>query len=363
MGSGEVAPRNAFDPGLTYESGIIDWLQYSCGVGVHLFSGGQDVCDIVGSINASQLNYPSIASGALAGVETFTRTVTNVSSKSGNYVAHVLKPAGFSVKVTPDHFTIQPGHTQTYQVTITRKTAALNQYFFGQIVWKDQRGHSVRSPISVQAVALASPAEVVESGASGSDALSLSAGYSGTLNSTVSGLAQASVTNIPLVQDDAHPFNTNAPGTSDATGEVDVTIPAGTPVARFATYSEDYPAGTDVDIFVYKNVSGTLHLVGVSAGGTATESVTLGNPSGDYVLFVNLFAGAGTVTTMPNVFVVPNSAAGNLTATPASQSVTLGSSVPVTLSWSGLASGRFLGLVSYDDGTNAIGSTLVDVNN
>src|SRR5262245_11560239 len=311
MGSGEVAPRGAFDPGLTYESGIVDWVQYSCGVGVHLFSGGTDLCDVVGSIETSQLNYPSMAAGHIAGSVTFTRTVTNVSSKSGTYAVHIIKPAGFTVKVTPDHFTIQPGNTQTFQVTVTRKTAPLDQWAFGQIVWKDQRGHSVRSPISAKAVALASPTEVVESGATGSDPLSLGAGYTGTLNASVAGLAQASVTTIPLVQDDSHPFNTNAPGTSDATGEVDVTIPAGTPIARFATYGEDYPAGTDVDIFVYKNVSGTLHLVGVSAGGTATESVTLGNPSGDYVLFVNVFAGAGTVNTMPNVFVVPNSAAGN----------------------------------------------------
>jgi len=362
MGSGEVAPRGAFDPGLTYESGIVDWVQYSCGVGVHLFSGGTDLCDVVGSIETSQLNYPSMAAGHIAGSVTFTRTVTNVSSKSGTYAVHIVKPAGFSVKVVPDHFVIQPGHTQTFQVTVTRKTAPLDQWAFGQIVWKDQRGHSVRSPISAKAVALSSPTEVVESGATGSDPLSLGAGYTGTLNASVAGLAQSSVTTIPLVQDDSHPFNTNAPGTSAATGEVDVTIPAGTPIARFATYGEDYAAGTDIDIFVYKNVGGTLHLVGVSAGGTATESVTLGNPSGDYVLFVNVFAGAGTVNTMPNVFVVPNSAAGNLTATPASQSVTLGGHPTVTLNWT-VGSGRYLGVVTYDDGTNEIGSTLVDVNN
>ncbi|HEY7421790.1 MAG TPA: hypothetical protein VH541_07255, partial [Gaiellaceae bacterium] len=176
-----------------------------------------------------------------------------------------------------------------------------------------------------------------------------------------------SETDIPLVQDDSQPFDTNNPGTSDATGEVDVTIPAGTPLARFATFAGDYPAGTDVDIFVYKNVSGVLHLAGVSAGGTATETVTLRNPSGSYVLFVNVFAApggnGGALTVKPNVFVVPNSAAGNLTATPTSQSVTLGKPTTVTLNWSGLASGRWLGIVNYSDGTSNIGSTLVSITN
>jgi hypothetical protein len=33
----------------------------------------------------------------------------------------------------------------------------------------------------------------------------------------------------------------------------------------------------------------------------------------------------------------------------------------VTLNWSGLASGRYLGNVNYDDGTNPIGSKLVSI--
>src|SRR5262245_4878904 len=39
MGSGEINPAPAFDPGLVYDSNVVDWLQYSCGVGVHLTSG------------------------------------------------------------------------------------------------------------------------------------------------------------------------------------------------------------------------------------------------------------------------------------------------------------------------------------
>ena len=41
MGSGQVNPAPAFDPGLVYNSGIVDWLEYSCGVGVHLSNCGR----------------------------------------------------------------------------------------------------------------------------------------------------------------------------------------------------------------------------------------------------------------------------------------------------------------------------------
>jgi hypothetical protein len=58
---------------------------------------------------------------------------------------------------------------------------------------------------------------------------------------------------------------------------------------------------------------------------------------------------------------VPSSDSGNLAVTPASQSVTLGNPANVTLNWSGLASGRWLGILDYNDGTNAIGSTTVSV--
>jgi hypothetical protein len=193
----------------------------------------------------------------------------------------------------------------------------------------------------------------------------LTAGYNGTLNTSVTGLAKSTVTQATL--DDAVPFDPSNPAASTSTKEVDVTIPAGTALARFATYAEDYPAGTDVDVFVYQNVSGVLHLVGQSAGGSATETVTFRNPpaGANLVMFENAFdtGSAPTITAMPNVFLVPNSDAGNLTATPASQAVTLGNPASVTLNWSGLASGRYLGIVNYNDGTSTIGSTLVSVDN
>jgi hypothetical protein len=90
-----VRPGSAFDPGLVYESGPLDWLQYTCGIGVALQLGdGSSVCDTVGSIDPSNLNYPSIAVGDLPGKQTITRTVTNTTNQASVYVAKVQAPPG-----------------------------------------------------------------------------------------------------------------------------------------------------------------------------------------------------------------------------------------------------------------------------
>jgi subtilisin family serine protease len=368
MGSGQVDPAPAFDPGLVYNSGIIDWLEYSCGVGVHILTTSGDVCDLVPAIEANELNYPSIAFGSLPGTQTITRTVTNVDGGDSNYTAHVTAPAGYNVQVSPSSFKIKHNKSVTYTVTLTRTTGPLNAYEFGQLVWTDQHHHSVRSPISVQGVALRAPSAVSGTGGTGSTSVPLTAGYNGTLNTTVQGLAQSTVTSIPLVQDSAHGFDSANPATSDATGRVDTVIPAGTTVARFATYADDYPAGTDVDIYVYRVSGSTLLLRGASAGGSASETVTIRGPlvGATYVVFVNVFDAGGNgnpLTVKPNVYLVPSSDSGNLAVTPASQSVTLGNPANVALNWSGLASGRWLGILNYNDGTNPIGSTFVSIDN
>src|SRR5262249_30170457 len=128
MGAGEVRPAKSFDPGLVYDSNTVQWLQYSCGIGVDLaFSDGSTSCGLFGSINPSDLNYPSIAVGALAGSQTVKRTVTNVTKVSSEYTIDVTAPAGYKVSVTPKKLFLQPGASKTYSMTITRGKAALDE--------------------------------------------------------------------------------------------------------------------------------------------------------------------------------------------------------------------------------------------
>lgn len=102
-----------------------------------------------------------------------------------------------------------------------------------------------------------------------------------------------------------------------------------------------------------------------SGGGTAEEVITLNNPTaGNYELYANLFAIASdtTLTVMTNYWTVGTVPARNFTATPASQSVSIGSTATVTLNWTGLTAGlRYLGTVVFNDGTSTIGRTVVTV--
>jgi subtilisin family serine protease len=365
-GSGEVVPAAAFNPGLVYDSTPTQWLQYSCGIGVHLaLADGSDVCDQTGSIAPNQLNYPSIAFGSLAGKGTVSRTVTNVTKQWGLYLADVKAPAGYKVSVNPPLLLVGPGRSANFTVTVTRTTAAFGSYTFGSLTWRDLEGHKVYSPIAVQPTALAAPGAVSGTGASGSTAIPVQAGYTGTLTATASGLVGDQIDHRSLSADPGAQFNPNNPRVTDRTGVVEVTVPAGTKLARFSTFGSDYAPGTDIDLYAYsEDGDGNLVAqVGQSAGNTADETITVTDP-GTYAVFVDLFAnpGTGPVDAQLHSWLVTGAATGNFTVSPASQPVTLGKTATVTASWTGLAAGRhYLGLVGYGDGTNALGSTVVSV--
>jgi hypothetical protein len=361
FGAGHVVPGSAFDPGLVYDSGELEWYQYTCGIGQLQLVGGADFCNQIGSIDPSDLNYPSISIGDLPGAQTITRTVTNVSKHPGLYLPVVTAPAGFKVKVSKPLLIVLPGKTATFKVTITRTTAAIGEWAFGSLTLKEfgTGHHVVTSPIAVRPLAISAPASVSGTGASGTSAASVKPGYTGTLSTTVGGLAASGVTDLTFTGFDTG-FNQNAPAEGPGVKKVTVTVPAGTALARFATFDGDVPAGTDVDLFAYQ--SGTANQVGSSAGGTAEESITL-SVAGTYDIYVVMFAAAGPIPVVRHhAFVVPGTPAGNFTAAPASQSVTTGTPATVTFGWTGLAAGvRYLGVVGYSDGTTTLGQTIVSI--
>ncbi len=366
-GSGEVVPSAAFNPGLVYDSTPTQWLQYTCGIGVHLqLVDGSDVCDLTGSIAPNQLNYPSIAFGSLAGKSTVSRTVTNVTNRWGLYLADVKAPSGYKVSVNPPLLLVGPGRSASFTVSVTRTSGAFGSYAFGSLTWRDLEGHKVYSPIAVQSTALSAPDEVSGAGSSGSMPLPVQAGYTGTLKATASGLVGDQVDHTSLTVDPGATFNPNDPQVTDRTGLVEVTVPAGAKFARFSTFASDYPAGTDIDLYAYsEDASGNLVAqVGQSAGGTAEETITVSDP-GRYAVFVDLFASpaTGPVDVRLHSWTVTGANAGNFAVSPASQSVTLGKAATVTASWTGLTAGRhYLGLVEYSDGTTGLGGTVVAVN-
>ncbi|WP_246001991.1 S8 family peptidase [Allorhizocola rhizosphaerae] len=358
-GAGHVVPGSAFDPGLVYDSGMGDWLKYACGIGQLQLVGAD--CGAIGSIDPSDLNYASIAVGDLAGSQTVTRTVKNVSKRVGVYVPVVQAPAGFTVKVSTPVVVVLPGKTATFKVTITRKDAALGQWAFGTLKLKEigTGRHVVSSPIAVRPVGVAAAGEVALSGASGSSAQQVKSGFAGTMSAKVAGLAASAVSELAFAGVDTG-FDQSAPAESAGVKKITVEVPAGTTLARFATYDADVPADTDVDLFAYQ--AGTADLAGASAGGSSEEAVTL-TEAGTYDIYVVLFAApGGSGTVKHHAYAVPDISVGNLTVNPASQAATIGGQATFTLQWTGLTAGaRYLGVVSYSDGTTTHGRTIISI--
>jgi len=360
-GAGHVVPGSAFDPGLVYDSTPTDWIRYGCGISQFQLITDPSLCATVGSIDASDLNYASIAVGDLAGSQTITRTVKNVTSKATVYRPVIKAPPGFKVTVDKPVLALAKGGTATFKMTITRTTGALSAWAFGTLTLDEfaTGNHQVVSPIAVRPVGIAAAVEVTGTGTSGSSNQPLISGVSGTLSTKVSGLTASTQTPLTFSADDTG-FDPDAPAVSAGVKKVTVTVPAGTMLSRVATFDGDVPAGTDVDLFAYP--AGTATLAGQSAGGSAEESITLG--AGTFDIYVVMFAHAGaTVPTVKHhLFLVNDVNVGNLTVAPASQTVTIAGKTSVTFSWSGLTAGnRYLGIVSYINAGATIGRTIVSI--
>jgi hypothetical protein len=82
-------------------------------------------------------------------------------------------------------------------------------------------------------------------------------------------------------------------------------------------------------------------------------------------VYVDMYAIGGGGTSLDvklNSWALGTAAAGNATATPASQAVTIAKPTNVTVSWTGLAAGkRWLGQVNFSDGGTGEGATLLRI--
>jgi subtilisin family serine protease len=335
QGAGHVKPIAAADPGLVFDSNMVDWLGFLCGTGLPVSfctSAGVPVLDPV------NMNVASISMGSVAGVKTVTRRVTNVGNTNATYTPSVSGMAGFNVSVSPATLNIAPGQTKSFTVTFTRTTAPLLAYAGGQLTLSDGT-HNVRVPMVARPVALGAPAQV-------SGSYTVNFGYDGPFTAAPRGLVAA----------------TKSPGTVATNGAVDfnIAVPAGTTYARFSLFDADVNlAGTDLDLEVYLN--GTL--VGSSGGPTAAEEVSFSNPpAGTYTVRVIGFAVPATNVNF-NLYswALGSTSAGNMTVS-APATATTGGTGTVTISTSGLAAGtKYLGSVVYGGTTNLPSPTIVRI--
>ena len=348
QGAGFVQPNGAADPGLVYPTTPNEYRQFMVGLGVRF----APPFDTLTPISASNLNQASIAIGKLAGTETVTRRVKNVDDSRATYRASWDLP-GFGVTVSPSQFTLAPGAERELTVTIARTDAPLGEWVSGHLNLTGG-GHTVRSPISVQAVSVSAPSEAhADASASGSKDITVTPGFTGTLNPTLHGLVGVTPISDSVV---TGPFDSNNPVADADTKHYQVTVPAGAKAARFSLDSADDTA--DLDLYVYKGGQ----FVNLSASGAADEQVTLVAPAeGTYDVYVNGFAtpGGSTSYQLAN-FVVGAADLPNSSVT-TGVSVTVGVPVTLTATWNGLdTTQRWLGVVSYA-GQTAGGPVTSDV--
>uniref|UniRef100_A0A0D9WS53 Subtilisin-like protease fibronectin type-III domain-containing protein n=1 Tax=Leersia perrieri TaxID=77586 RepID=A0A0D9WS53_9ORYZ len=157
LGSGHVHPNNALDPGLVYNATTDDYITFLCGLGysrqnIETITGDSKTADCSKRPRqpVGDLNYPafSMVFGRSGGLVTQRRSVTNVGANTNAVysVAHVAPP-GTTLVVTPQKliFSAQD-KTLNYSVTLSSRDAA-DSPKWGEIVWSDDKNHTVWSPI------------------------------------------------------------------------------------------------------------------------------------------------------------------------------------------------------------------------
>ena len=353
-GAGQVVPNSADDPGLVYDASWNDWLAFLCGTtnGV-----GPSTCDALAgmgySLDPSDLNYPSIAIGALAGQQTVVRTVTNVGP-AGTYDVLIDAPEGIDVTVDPIELELRKGESASYMVTFkVNDDVVFDQYAFGSLTWKHGK-HNVTSQLAIQPVLFAAPAEVNGSGTDGSLSFDVSFGYEGDYIAGTHGLEPALMTDGNVPDDPGDSFAPFGPGTTLHM----IAVPSGSAYARFSLFDDYTDGDDDLDLYVFYP-SGDF--AGGSGSGTSAEQVDVANPpAGDYYVFVHGWGTDGpdaNYTLFSWAFGID---AGNMTVT-APGAATLGTGT-VTVDWSGLTGGtKYLGAVSHSDGTEVLDLTLVSI--
>jgi hypothetical protein len=303
-----------------------------------------------GSIFPWNLNLASLTASDVLGKISITRTVKNVGSAAANFVASVNLP-GWSVSVVPASLSLNPGDSASFTVNLTRSSAAIGAWSFGNLVWSDGV-RTVRSPVSVRGTLFSAPAQVDDTRVAGNKVFTVGSGYDGSLFASATGLVPATL-------------NAGAVATS-AKQCFNVVVPAGALLARFQLFNSDTQGGSssDLDLEVHAGAGGAGALVGSSGGGTSDEKVDLKAPAaGTYSACVIGYAPVGGNASFKLSSWVVGPAVGTQTLKAAAASkVTLGGTASVAVNWSAATAGRYLGMVQFKDGNSTpLGSTLVSV--
>ncbi len=342
-GAGHVNPNGAAATSLVYDAGYDEYVQFLCGVGALNPAGA--TCRAYGSVLPWNLNLPSL-SGNVVGKISFNRSVTNKSAATATYNASTTLP-GFDVAVVPPTLSLLPGQTRSFRVDVTRTTAPLGAWTFGDVVWNDGTT-SVRSPLSVRPLQVSAPAELTDDRAAGTKVFTVGTGYNGKLVATAVGLAPAERHAGTVATGEQKCFN--------------LTVPSGALHARFSLFNADTDGGAKSDLDLEVRLGGVL--VGSSGSGTSDEEVNLVEPDpGVYQACVIGYAplNGSANFTLSNWSVTPTGGTGNFRAAAPAKVFTAGTA-SVAAGWAASGGRRYLGIVQLSDGVGPVAAnTLVSI--
>ncbi|GAA2676853.1 hypothetical protein Apa02nite_004840 [Actinoplanes palleronii] len=377
-GSGEVVPATAIDAGLVYESTPAQWAGFLCGA----YAGRVDNndwayapdCTGITATPPAALNYPSIAFGTMVGTRSITRTVTNVGKRTSTYVAKVAAPKGYTVTVTPARFTVKPGASVTYQLTVTHAGGAFGVPVSGNLTWADSQGHRVRSPILVNNTQLVAPEKVTGTGTGGTLTIPAQTGWQGRLEIEKAGLTAGATTGFTLTGmignawDDQYATIPNPPPPAMTVAKIHVPKGSLGPNVRIdAQYTrcffDDDEEGACGDFYakIFDAKGAFVDAQFMHLPHTAT--LQLPDGEGDYTLVVeqtdlwNLPAGQNSQQLSYTVITpgAPGVNTGTFTVSPSRRTVKAGATTDLTVRWSGLQAGQqYHGVVAITDGKTVV---------
>jgi len=371
-GGGHVDPQAAAAAPAVYDSGAEDWTQFLCGAGQ--LPPTDAGCLSAGSIDPSDLNYPSIAIGDLGGTQTVTRTLTNVTDATLDLISDV-ELDGITATVTPGELTIEPGASAEFTVEFTWTDAPLDTYAFGALTWTDAADpdSTVRSPIAIQPVPVAQVTDLLLGvGSTGEVSDTVQLGVDDEIDVRLSGLEPAQVGLATLSDPSSAGFPSDDPEScfvdpacAPHVGQFSYDVPDGARLLHVALLGEDYVETTDLDMYVYEETPDGLVQVATSTSEGIAESVSLENPAaGTYQIFVELYGlaiGETEVDVINYSWAVTKDDVDDFSVDPKSFTGDVGESQEVTYSWSDLAvpaegstePARYLGVVDFrTDGEN-----------
>uniref|UniRef100_A0A0A9DD38 Subtilisin-like protease fibronectin type-III domain-containing protein n=1 Tax=Arundo donax TaxID=35708 RepID=A0A0A9DD38_ARUDO len=163
-GAGHVDPARAVDPGLVYDLGTREYVDFLCALKYSstmiaaVARSREYACADNKTYSVGNLNYPSFsvvyatANGdggdSPATTVTHTRALTNVGGPGTYKVSTSVAAKGVAMDVEPTELAFTSvGEKKRYTVRFTSKSQPSGTTGFGRLVWSDGK-HNVASPIA-----------------------------------------------------------------------------------------------------------------------------------------------------------------------------------------------------------------------